>query len=298
MAKLVFGCGYLGSRVASAWRAAGHDVYVVTRSSRRADELAGEGYRPLLADVTLPDDFPQWPPAETVLYAVGYDRKTANSIEQIYVGGLANVLDSLPAGAAPANGMNSVLQGRFIYISSTGVYGDSRGALVNEDTPCNPERAGGKACLAAEQLLLAGPLARRAVILRMAGIYGPGRLPNLKSLLAGDPLAAAGEAHLNLIHVDDAVAAVLAAERVEVRLPRTYLVSDGAPGLRRDFYAQCARLVGAPPPRFEAPAAPQLSRGGAADKRISNARMMAELGVVPRYGSYREGLAQIASGAW
>jgi nucleoside-diphosphate-sugar epimerase len=287
MPKLIFGCGYLGSRVGSAWRAAGHDVYVVTRSSRRADELAGEGYRPLVADVTLPDDFPQWPPAETVLYAVGYDRKTSNSIEQIYVGGLANVLDSLPANT-----------GRFIYISSTGVYGDSRGALVNEDTPCNPERAGGKACLAAEQRLLAGPLARRAVILRMAGIYGPGRLPNLESLLAGDPIAAAGEAHLNLIHVDDAVAAVLAAERVDVRLPRTYLVSDGAPGLRRDFYAQCARLVGAPPPRFEAPAAPQMSRGGAADKRISNARMMAELGVVPRYGSYREGLAQIASGAW
>ncbi|MGI6415885.1 MAG: hypothetical protein ACOX1P_09470 [Thermoguttaceae bacterium] len=97
----------------------------------------------------------------------------------------------------------------------------------------------------------------------------------------------------NLIHVDDAVRAILAAES-KAAAPGTYLASDGSPTTRRDFYREIALLLGTAPPRFSAPA--PGSRAAAAmlgNKRISNRRMLEELGVELRFPSFRVGLAAI-----
>jgi nucleoside-diphosphate-sugar epimerase len=283
MLRLIVGCGYLGSRVARRWLDAGDEVFVVTRSSERAATLAAEGYRPLVADVTEPATLGGWPSAATVLYAVGHDRKSMKPMEQVYVEGLRNVLAALATTSR-----------RFIYISSTGVYGDSEGEWVDETTPCRPTRPGGRACLAAEQVLASHPLAEKSVILRMAGIYGPGRIPRRAAMLASEPIAAPRDGYLNLIHVDDAAQAVVAAAERTMVMPRTYLVADGNPGLRENYYAELARVVGAPPPRFVDPPADSAAAGRAtADKRICNLRMLDELVIQLRYPSYREGLAAI-----
>lgn len=284
MTGLIFGCGYLGSRVARAWRAAGHSVYVVTRTARRADELAVAGYIPLIADVTQPAGWPSWPLSDAVLFAVGYDRGSGRSQREVYVDGLRAVLDSLPAQT-----------GTFIYVSSTGVYGDLGGAWVDEETPPRPQRAGGKVVWEAEQVLLGHSMARRAVILRMAGLYGCERLPHIELVRKGLPIPAKAEGWLNLIHIEDAAEVVLAAESFACcnreRLPRVWLVSDGHPCRRREFYAALAAMLGAPKPRF----APVLAGSGAAarasgNKRILNGRMIEELGVQLRYPSYKAGI--------
>ncbi|HEV3025499.1 MAG TPA: SDR family oxidoreductase [Pirellulales bacterium] len=286
MVRLVVGCGYLGSRVARRWHNAGDEVFVVTRSAGRAAALAAEGYRPLVADVTESETLGGWPVADTVLYAVGFDRQASMSIEQVYVEGLRHVLAVLP-----------VPKGRFIYISSTGVYGGNDGAWVDETTPCRPTRSGGRASLDAEQVLLAHPLANRAVILRLAGVYGPGRIPRLAALLAGEPITAPRNGYMNLIHVDDAVEAVLAARHQPIALPRTYLVADGKPVRRHEYYAELARLAGGPAPHFvEPPADSPAAQRASADKRIDNARMLAELAISLRYPSFRDGLAAIVEG--
>ena len=93
-----------------------------------------------------------------------------------------NVLAALPSDV-----------GRFIYISTTGVYGNAGGEWVDEDTPPDPQRDGGRASLAAEQVLAASPLADRGVVLRLAGIYGPGRIPFLDKLRAGEPIPAVSD---------------------------------------------------------------------------------------------------------
>ena len=287
MARLIIGGGYLGLRVARRWRAAGETAYVTTRSSERAATLAAEGFMPLVADVTEPASLAGLPAAETTLYAVGFDRQAGRSIEEIYAGGFENVLDALPAET-----------GRVIYISTTGVYGDAAGDWVDEEMPCDPRRPGGKASLAAEEILWRHPLAARGIILRLSGIYGPGRIPNLAQLVAGEPIAVPTEGYLNLIHVDDAASAVLAAASADVPLPRRYLISDGRPVRREEYYAELARLLGAPPPRFISPPSGDVRAArAAADKRITNARMLAELRIVLAYPSYREGLqAIIAAG--
>ncbi|HUE69876.1 MAG TPA: NAD-dependent epimerase/dehydratase family protein [Pirellulaceae bacterium] len=285
MAKLVFGCGYLGFRVARLWRQRGDDVLAVTRSAEKGPMLAREGLRPIVADLAgAALDLGPLPAIDTVLFAVGYDRGSAAAIEQVYAGGVAQAVAAIPATVT-----------RFIYVSSTGVYGDAAGESVDEETACRPTRAGGKASLAAEELLHQSQMGQRTIVLRMAGLYGPGRIPRAEAVLAGEPIDAPASGFLNLIHVDDAAAIVLLAEE-RAPLPRTYVVSDGQSVLRSEYYAELARLLGAPPPRFVAPdATSPAAQRAASDKRVNNRRMMSELSPVLRYPSYREGLAAIVA---
>lgn len=284
MDKLVVGHGYLGSRIAKRWRAAGDRVFATTRSAQRAETLAKEGFLPLVLDVTRPESLPSLPAAATVLYAVGYDPRAAASRHDVYVAGLQNVLNALPAGVE-----------RVIFISSSGVYGSSLEGWAMEDTPCRPDRESSQAIWTAEQQLQSHPLGSRAIILRLAGLYGPGRVPLLRDLKSGRPISVAADGTVNLIHVDDAVEAVLAAE-TRARPPRIFNVADGQPARRRDFYTYLAELLRLPPPEFvELPAEPGGARGQG-QKRVSNARLLEELKFVPAYPSYREGLAAILSG--
>lgn len=284
MARLVIGCGYLGKRVATAWLREDREtpVYAVTRSPQRAAEWRLAGISPLVADILDPASLAQLPPVETVLFAVGYDRTSQKSIEDVYVHGLANVISAL---VTPPK--------RFLYISSTGVYGQVDGEVVNEDSICRPTRAGGVACLAAERLLQDGPLANAAIILRLAGIYGPGRVPRSADIRAGRPIAAPSEGLINLIHVDDAARIVLAAAR-NLTPPGLFVVADGRPVARGDYYAEVARLLNAPPPRFTPPAPEtHIAQRAGSDKRVDPARLYAALPMELQYPNYRAGLAAI-----
>jgi len=285
MSKLIFGCGYLGERVAKLWSDAGDDVCVATRCVERATVLEAEGYKTVVADVANAETLIDLPSVDTVLFAVGFDRSSDHSIHEVYAGGVKNVLAALPSSVE-----------HFIYISTTGVYGNADGEWVDETTPPNPQRDGGKASLTAEQHIHEMGLGANATILRLAGIYGLGRIPYLDKLRAGERIAAPSEGWLNLIHVDDAATIVLAAESATTQAvgPRVYCVSDGQPVVRGDYYREVAGLIGADPPRFTAPDAdsPAAARASA-DKRISNAKLCRELGCELKYPSYREGLAAI-----
>ncbi len=290
MTKLIVGCGYLGTRVARAWLVEGHPVFALTRSSERAELLRQACITPVVADVTDPNVHLCLPVVETVLYSVGFDRSGRTraggeplfnaSRHNVQVVGLQRVLDAISSATR-----------RIIYISSTGVYAQRDGGWVNEESSATAEHDSGAACLEAEATLASHTLASRAVILRLAALYGAGRLPRLADLLAGKPLAGAGDAYLNLIQADDAVAVILAAERAAEPSPR-YCVSDGHPVQRGKFYAELARLTNAPVPRFATPdgCVAGMSRSNS-DKRVSNARMLNELRVRLRYPTYREGLA-------
>lgn len=284
MAKLIFGCGYLGQRVAQLWLARGETVYAVTRSPERAEKLSATGIRPLVADLTGTTQLELPQGLSTVLFAVGFDRTASANIHEVYCGGLARALSWMH---------KDIL--RFLYISSTGVYGHASGEEVDEETPCAPLRDGGKACLAAEGLLRQSEFGDRSVVLRLAGIYGPGRIPRADELRAGKPIDAPAEGWLNLIHVEDAAQIVLLAEAAAL-VPRTYVVSDGNPVLRREYYTELARLLGAPAPRFVSPRAdsPAALRA-ASDKRINPRRLFAEMRPVLLYPDYRTGLAAITA---
>ncbi len=192
-------------------------------------------------------------------------------MREVYVTGLRNVLAALPRG------------GRFIYISSTSVYGQTDGSVVDEASPTEPLEESGRVVLEAETVLR--ELRPDAVVLRFAGIYGPGRVLRRQALLNGEPLVGDADKWLNLIHVEDGARAVLAAE-ARGREGETYLIADDTPVRRREFYTHLARVLGAPPARFEHRDAVEANR------RITNQRARAELGWAPRFPSYVEGLAR------
>lgn len=287
MNQLIIGCGYLGARVGKAWLAQGHQVTVLTRRAERAAALAAEGFAPLVGDVARPDSLDQiaqclnGPRLDTVLYALGYDRAAGASRQAVQVDGLAAALDRLPGNL-----------GRIVFISTTGVYGTSDGSWIDEETAVVPCGESGRAAWQAEQVLARHPLGQRAVVLRMAGLYGPGRLPRLAGIRAGEPILADPKSYLNLIHIDDAVAVVLEAER-RAPLPSQYLVSDGRPVTRGEYYGALARLVGGPAPVFERPppGGEEASSRGQTNKRVRSARQQRELPVVLRYPSLVDGLA-------
>lgn len=266
--RLIFGCGHLGRRVAHLWRGAGHRVAALTRGN--ADALRAGGIEPIPGDVLDPNSLRTLPAASTVLYAVGMDRTAGKTMREVYVNGLANVLDALPPG------------GRFIYVSSTGVYGQSSGEWVTEASPTEPSEESGKVVLEAELLLRA----KRpdAIILRSAGLYGPDRLLRKQPTLKGEPLAGDADKSLNLVHVADAASAVLCAES-RAAPGETYNIADGMPVSRREFYMRLAELLHAPEAKFDHRPDPS-----APNRRIDASKARAALGWAPAFPSYREGL--------
>lgn len=266
--RLVVGCGYLGERVARRWVEHGDRVLGVTRREARARELAAAGIEPVVADVTDATAM-RWldelPPLDTVFWAVGFDRSAGRTHRDVHVGGFGRLLDAIARHTATGG------RPRVILSSSTGVWGDEAGGEVDEQTPPNPGREAGAVLVEAETLLrshAAGP----GVALRFAGLYGPGRLPRLDDLRAGRPIAADPDTWLNLVHVDDAARIVCAVAEAAAPQP-LYVVSDGHPVRRRDWYGRLAAVTGSPPPAWD-PAAPRV-RG--ADKRVNPALLFRDL---------------------
>ncbi len=253
----------------------------VVHSAASAEALAAKKINPIVADVTQPATLGDLPPAETLLYCVGYGADSGASRWALYVDGLRNVLDVVSPEVR-----------RVIFISSTGVYAERDGGWVDEDSPCGPLRDSGRALLAGEQLLTAHRLGDRGIVLRLAGIYGLGRLPRIGAILSEEPATIPAGQYINLIHVEDAATAVLSAE-ANAQPPRTYNVADGHPANRRELAETALKLgVALPSIRYSQSDATARRRGG--DKQVSNRRMVEELRIELRYPTYREGLESLA----
>ncbi|MFI5458744.1 MAG: SDR family oxidoreductase [Isosphaerales bacterium] len=270
MTTLIIGCGYLGQRAGVLLRRRGERVYGTVRSQGRAAEIAGLGIEPVVADVLEPDSIRGLPAAECILYCVGFDRSAGASMRTVYVDGLRNVLDCLLSGAT-----------RFVFASSTGVYGQTGGEWVDEETPPGPRHESGKLCLGAEERVRSWDSERNsgssAIVLRFAGLYGPGRIVRRAMLERGEPIPGGPDRFLNLIHIDDAARAAVAALATGVAHP-IYVIADDRPVTRREYYSRVATLLGAPEPRFALPQPGTLeATRDETNKRIANRRMRAEL---------------------
>jgi nucleoside-diphosphate-sugar epimerase len=278
VSTLIVGCGYLGLRVGRRLAQTGQAVFGTTRSASKADELKAAGVEPITLDVLNPESWPELPPVARVLSCVGHDRSSGRSLRDVYVNGLRNLLDRLPRSVS-----------RFVYVSSTSVYGQSSGEWIDEESATVPTQEAGKACLEAESLVLdwaSGEPQRRGVILRCAGLYGPGRVIRQAALERGEPIPANPAHYLNLIQIDDA--ATIALALLDQADPEPlYLACDDRPVERAEYYALAARLLNAPPPQFVSE--PSSGRGDA-NRRISNRKIRENLGIALRYLEITTGL--------
>jgi nucleoside-diphosphate-sugar epimerase len=283
VSTLIIGCGYLGQRLGRLLRQDGGRVFGTVRSAERASEIAGLGIEPVIADVLQPDSFRGLPRADRVFYCVGFDRSAGAAMRAVYVDGLQNVLENLPPSV-----------GRIVYASSTGVYGQAGGEWVDEDSPTCPLHESGKVCLEAEGRVRVWAESRSvsAVVLRFAGLYGPGRIVRRTILEQGEPIPGDPDKFLNMVHIEDA--ARVSAVALDADEPEPiYVVGDDRPVTRREYYSEAARALAAPEPRFAPPPAgsPEAARD-ATNKRVANLRMKRGLGITLLYPDITTGLPE------
>jgi nucleoside-diphosphate-sugar epimerase len=278
---LVVGCGDLGRRVAALHRGRGDAVIGLVRGGDSAARLESAGVAPLVAD--LDATLPALPTRGAFVYYFAPPPETG--IVDPRVG---RFLHATRRDGPPA---------RLVYVSTTGVYGDCGGAWVDETWPARPAVDRARRRWDAECRLRewAGADGGDLVILRVAGIYGPGRLP-LGRLRQGLPMVAPEEAPwTNRIHADD-LATVCVAAMDRAPAGALYNASDGCPGNMADYFNRVADLAGLPRPPVVrlAEADGRLSAGLLSylqeSRRLSNRRMLEELGVRLRYPTLDQGL--------
>jgi len=253
----VLGAGYTGTVLARRLVAEGHRVIVTRRALAAAEEVAREvGAEPRAVDLAHANE-PA--PADSIVVCLAPPAGDPHAE-------IAHLLE-LAAGAA-----------KLVYVSSTGVYAAGGGAWVDEHWPLVPATVSGNARLAAERALPA-----TAIILRAAGIYGPGR-GIADRLRAGTyRIVGDGSAHVSRIHVDDLVEAIIRAGTSALTGPINCADDDPAP--IGELAARIAAQLGVAPAPHVAPESVGLEIAGmlTADRRIANGRMKAELGVVLRH---------------
>jgi len=277
---LIFGCGYLGRVYGRLAVQAGMSVYATTRDPSRAYRLKKDGFQPIVADWTDRRTLAKLPQVPRVLVAVSYDSDSGRSRYDSQFGGFRNLLSVIDENV------------NVCYISTTGVYHQTDGRWVDERSPTRPTREGGKVHLQAESLLHRFRPDSPWSILRLAGIYGPGRVPRIASVMEGRPIASDQNGFLNLVHVQDAARAVHAAWNRAQR--RVYAVCDDEPMRRADFYREIASQTDSPNPTFVPPSAKSSrSQRSESNKRIWNRRLKQDLLPQLAYPTYRHGLAQI-----
>lgn len=288
---VIFGCGYVGFALARAAVAAGARVETLTRNPDKAATLRTSGLAKVVqADLSTSD----WHAhisggADCVVNCVSSDGP--DTYRQSYVGGMQSILAWAAAGGAPI--------GTLIYTSSTSVYPQGGGAQVDETAPADGATPNGVIIRESEVLLANAPAAacRRWFILRLAGIYGPGRHHLLDQLRAGaTSLNGTGAHRLNLAHRDDIVAAILACLGAPVTVGREiFHVTDSVPARREEVVRWLAGRLGRPMPAFDGEATAR--RGGAPmpDRVILNGKIQRMLGWRPQYSDYRAGYENLLS---
>lgn len=275
---LVVGAGYVGQRLAQALAADGTVGAVVSRTDSARD-LVAVGIDARARNLDDPSCAPL-PPARCVLYLVPPPDDGRTDAR------LRRALDRL---SAPV---------RLVYLSTTAVYGSTGGERVDEDTPPAPHADRGHRRLDAERQVAADARRRgyAATVVRVPGIYGPGRL-SLDRLRRGDPVLTEADAGLtNRIHVDDLVEAMRLAASHPAAAGRLYNVTDGAPCSTSEHLRRVAALAGLPTPPTvsRAEAAGRIPAGFLAyldeSRRVDGARICRELGFVARYANPVDGI--------
>lgn len=278
------GCGYVGRHVARCVQAEGRVVTALARSEKSIELLRAQGLQTVRVDLDNPASLAVLPVQGALIYYFAPPPSTGTIDPRI-----KNFLNAITDATHPA---------RIVLISTSGVYGDCQGEWVTENRPPRPDSDRARRRLDAEQKLSAWGEGHAVpvVILRVPGIYGPGRLPE-KRLRAGEPVLCEQESPWsNRIHIEDLVRACLAAGE-RGRPNAVYNISDGHPTTMTDYFNRVADALGLmrPPQITLAQARAELSEGMqsylAESKRLDNRRMREELGVEPRYPDLAQGLA-------
>jgi len=277
----IVGCGDIGTRVARLWQDEGVPV---TGLARQGDRLTAAGIPPYPADLDDPASLSALPANQALVYYFAPPPRQGRDDPR-----MTHFLQALDQQSSRPQ--------RIVYISTSGVYGDQQGAVVSEQTPANPQVDRARRRYAAEQILRewGREHAVPVIVLRVGGIYGPGRLP-IKRIREQVPMVHEALAPLtNRIHAAD-LAAICVAAALRGRADTIYNVSDGDASNMTAYFNTVADFLGLPrPPLIDMDEAQQtLSKGMLSylgeSRRMDTSRLHRELGIELLYPDLLSGL--------
>ncbi len=283
---LILGCGDIGVRVARLVQASGGDVAGLVREETGAERLQRFKVQPVIGNLDFPETLVDLPTRNRLVFYFApppgggpFDSR------------MRNFCQAVDPGQLPS---------KVVYISTSGVYGDCGGEWVTEATPLNPQTSRAQRRADAEAVLLAWGKEHQVsvVLLRVTGIYGPGRLP-LARIQQGHPILCEQESPpTNRIHADDlAEVCVKAAEKaVDGDI---FNVSDGCPGTMTQYFNAVSDLLGLPRlSQIDMAEAKQVMNPMMLSyltetRRMDNSKMIEKLDVVLRYPDLESGLQNV-----
>lgn len=279
----IIGCGYVGGLVAQQCAKNNRSVVALARSAASAAKLQAAGIAAHRGDLDDPATLEQLPLGGSTLYyfAPPPPSGTTDSRMHHFVAALAH-------NTPPRH---------IVYLSTSGVYGDNQGVWVTEETPVNPQAERARRRVDAERVLTGWCEAHRVplTILRVAGIYGPGKLP-IKRLQQGTPVLREEECgYTNRIHVEDLVNICITAAQQE-RGVELYNVSDGHPGTMTGYFNAVADALGLPHPaaitlaQAHQQLTPAMLSYLTESRRLDNRKLLQGLGITLRYPDLAAGL--------
>jgi len=280
MRVLIVGCGYVGLPLGAELVGQGHEVFGVRRTAENDAQLKAAGVQPLLADVTRAADLAGLPgPFDWVVNCVSSTRGGVEEYREVYLNGTRNLIEWL--GAAPPK--------KFVYTSSTSVYGQTDSSMVKETSPTEPASETSRLLVEAEKLLLSAAPKFPAVVLRVAGIYGPERGHLFLQYLKNEAkIAGQGERLINMIHRDDLTGVILAALK-NGRPGEVYNAVDDEPVAQIHFFRWLSETLGKWMPPFATEEESAERKRGLTNKKVQNRRLKMELGYQFRYPNFRKG---------
>jgi nucleoside-diphosphate-sugar epimerase len=284
MRVLIVGCGYVGLPLGIELVRQGHTVFGLRRSALAAEEMQSVGIAPLHADITQPATLAKLPrDFDWVVNCTASGGGGAEDYRKIYLEGNRNLIAWL--ADSPVK--------KFVYTSSTSVYAQNDGSIVTENDETVPAAPTSQVLVETEKFLLSAVAEQKfpAVVLRVAGIYGPGRGYSFKAFLRGDArIEGDGARWLNMIHRDDLIGVIIAALR-DANVGEVFNVADDEPVSQLKFYEWLAAELKKPMPPMVLADAEVWRRRGVTNKRISNAKLRAELKYEFQFPNFRAGYA-------
>ena len=282
MRVLIVGCGYVGVPLGAELVKQGHEVFGVRRSTGKDAGLEAACVQPLAADITKPEDLAKLPGQfDWIVNTVSSTKGGVEEYRQVYLNGTRNLIDRL--AVAPPK--------KFVYTSSTSVYGQTDGSAVKETSLTEPATETGKILVEAETSLLAAVAERKfpAVILRVAGIYGPDRGHLFQQYLRNEArIAGKGERIINMIHRDDLVGVIVTALK-SGRPGEIYNAVDDEPVTQIHFFRWLSETLGKWMPPFATEEENANHKRGLTNKKVSNRKLKMELGCPFNYPTFRQG---------
>jgi nucleoside-diphosphate-sugar epimerase len=285
MRVMIIGCGYVGLPLGAELVRRGHEVHGMRRTAAN-EQMRAAGITPIVGDLTRGETLERLLTGfDWIINTVSSSKGGLDEYRSIYLEGNRSLVATC-------------FVEKYIFTSSTSVYGQDDGSIVTEKSPTEPASATSRILVEAENLLRQAHQQSSfpAIIARLSGIYGPGRGYLFQQFLKGEArILGEGARYLNMIHLQDVIGGLIAVLE-KGRAGEVYDLTDDLAVTEVEFFEWLSKRLGRPMPPFVPRTEAPPRKRGLTNKRVSNGKLKTELRYQFQYPTYREGYEMLIRG--